>query len=377
MLREGGGEMTLWSLVAKEHVADGIACLAARKPDVEDGWHIGILPLEHHRTTIGQEQNHRLARLDKSLKKVMLRSLHSDVAHRSCLACHLLCLTEYCHNYIGPACSGKSLIEQLLVTARRWLVVPEETLFENRIVRIVAAFGIAHLSLTSKTLLHHLEDGAVLSVVGRHAPAATQLALVVGHWTDESNLSLFGKRQQVVVVLEEHESIGCDLTCSFTVLCLEEFGLASFGIVVAIWVIEKTKAVFGLEHTTASIVDLLLCYTLLVEQFLKLGDVEFRAHIHIDSCIESSFGHHIVATESVSLHLAYCTIVGHDESVEVPLVAQHVVLQPSVGCSWSAVNVVERSHHTAHTSFDTHLIRQQILVEHTVFAHIGSVVVAT
>ena len=73
-------------------------------------------------------------------------------------------------------------------------------------------------------------------------------------------------------------------------------------------------------------------------------------------------------------NLADRAIVGHDEALEVPLLAQHVGHHPMACRGRHIVDKVERRHDASHTSVDHSLIGRQKLVVHAYLAHVGGVV---
>ena len=76
-------------------------------------------------------------------------------------------------------------------------------------------------------------------------------------------------------------------------------------------------------------------------------------------------------------HLVYRAIVGDYESIELPFLAQNIVDKPFVGCSWYAVDNVERGHERTGSSLGSSLVRSKILIIHAYVAHVHGVVVAS
>ena len=79
----------------------------------------------------------------------------------------------------------------------------------------------------------------------------------------------------------------------------------------------------------------------------------------------------------MSNHFEDAGVVANDESVEAPLVAEHVGEQPAVAGCGNTVDDVERSHNALRTGFDGSLIGGEIVVIHTPMTHVDRVVVAT
>ena len=74
-------------------------------------------------------------------------------------------------------------------------------------------------------------------------------------------------------------------------------------------------------------------------------------------------------------HLHDPGIVGNHKSVKAPSVSQDILHEPFVGSGWNALHFVEGHHHAAGSCIHSCLVRFEILVEHTLTAHVDGVVV--
>ena len=64
------------------------------------------------------------------------------------------------------------------------------------------------------------------------------------------------------------------------------------------------------------------------------------------------------------------------KTVESPLSAENIRHQPFIGSGRNTVYFIKRSHHATYTRFNSCFIRQHIIIEHSLAAHIYGVIVA-
>ena len=68
-------------------------------------------------------------------------------------------------------------------------------------------------------------------------------------------------------------------------------------------------------------------------------------HIHLHLCIDTQQGSLFeVGTVAVFGHILRRSIIGHKQSVVLPLIAQNILHKVFVGRKWHTVDIVERAH---------------------------------
>ena len=82
-----------------------------------------------------------------------------------------------------------------------------------------------------------------------------------------------------------------------------------------------------------------------------------------------------IITHAVFHHFVDRAVVGHQKTIEAPLMTQHSVDEPTVAGRGNAVNQIKRRHHRTHTSLDCGLIGREILVVHAHTTHINRVII--
>ena len=178
-----------------------------------------------------------------------------------------------------------------------------------------------------------------------------------------------------MVILQEHEGFRSQLARHRTMLVGEDIALPALGIQIAVGVVEKSQLIFRLQDTAAGQVDIRYRDGTILQRLRQRADKPVGAHVHIRTCLEGLGRVLLQAAQAVVRHLTNRTIVGHHETTKLPLVAQHVGKQPSVGRGMLAIHEIERRHKRACTSLSRCPVGREVLVVHAQMAHIHRVIV--
>ena len=208
-------------------------------------------------------------------------------------------------------------------------------------------------------------------------PAAVKIATRFSERTYDGNLSLFLERQNVSFVFQKHNALAGKLTRQINKLFLAHGCGNLFLRVPTVCVLKQTKFPLSLEHAAAHGINCLFAHFSFVHELMQVFQISLRAHVNVYSSIGSQFCATFLLVYSVRCHFCNAVIVGYGKTFEAPFLAQHIIYQPFVARSRHEVNNVERRHDTAHTGFDSSLIRKHILVEHPYAAHVYKVIVKT
>ena len=164
----------------------------------------------------------------------------------------------------------------------------------------------------------------------------------MGQRTHQSNGALPLQRQQLTLVLEQHKSLGRHVAGRLSMCIGIQVGLQSLGINLPVRILKKAQLVLGFEHTSAGIVNLLLCHQSLGQAGLQLFYEGFGTHVHIGASLQRTHGALLLAAQPMGAHLVDAGIVGDQETVESPFFAQKFGNKPVVGCGRYAIHHIER-----------------------------------
>ena len=181
----------------------------------------------------------------------------------------------------------------------------------------------------------------------------------------------------MVLVLQQHKTLGCQIACGLTVFWGIDIALAALLVEETVGIVKETQLVFSLQHATTGLVNLAHRHLTILQRLLQGVDEALGTHVHIGTCLQ---GHHRrlgQVAQSVLDDLGNGTIVGHHKAVPSPLLAQHIVNEPSVGGGGDIVHEVKRGHHRPCPCLCCSLVGRKELVVHPEVTHIDRVVVAT
>ena len=383
---EGHAQLAAGVDVAEQHVADGIGGLAAPEPHVQDGRHVLLLPIQRHGTSREEGQHDGLAGLQQGFEQAALRVGDADVAAAGALARHFGGFAQGGHDDVGTGSHGQRLVQQLLVGA----VVTVQRAAEHGGVLLllgvahqVAALGVKDFDLLSGDFFQAFVQRGVVVQARGHAPRAGHVAARITHRADDGHRALLLQREYGRLsglgglVLQQHETAGGDASGSGAVFGVEHFLGRTLQVAILVGVVKQAELPLRLEDAAAGLVDVCHADFAFVERLLQRADEAVADHVHVNSRFEGAGRHLLQVAYAVGNHLVDARVVGHDKAVELPLVAQQVGHQPTVGRGGHPVDLVERGHDAACSRLNGCLVGQEIFVVHAVAAHVDRVIVAS
>lgn len=167
-------------------------------------------PVEDRRTTCEMDEHDRLAQLGKFDQEVVLCIGHLDIDARGALAAHLAGFAHSGHDDIGLAgdtkCFGTHLFGTTLVA--HLATEHGSNRLGLRVVEDVGALGIEQFGACAlEGVLESFSDGLIAIGYRSYSPCTRHIRTGVGQGADESYRTLLAKREQLVVVLEEHHTL--------------------------------------------------------------------------------------------------------------------------------------------------------------------------
>ena len=110
---------------------------------------------------------------------------------------------------------------------------------------------------------------------------------------------------------------------------------------ILVGIIEKTQFPLGVEDVAASLVDVGFAHLAFFHKFGKFGNVDVRAHVHVEACVDGTTCHFGGVTNAMSNTFLNGRSIGADETIEAPLIAQHVGEQILVAGGGDSLKLVE------------------------------------
>ena len=180
-----GGELATGHFVAKQHITDGIARLAASEPHLQDGGHMVLLPRQHGGAACEVEYHHGLAQRQQGLEEFSLHVKHLERGATAALATHLGTLAHGADNHVGILGDGEGLALQGLAILEGCGAIEAACLLHIGVAGEIAALGTTQGGATRKGFLHGLLQRGILIVGRGGCPGASHILAVVGHRTNE------------------------------------------------------------------------------------------------------------------------------------------------------------------------------------------------
>ena len=208
------------------------------------------------------------------------------------------------------------------------------------------------------------------------APCSGHVFPVVGQGTDKGDRTLSFQRQQVPLVLKQHETLCSDVACFLSMGRSEYLCRGPLGIAVSEWIIEESQFVLGHQYVPACFVDAGFRHLFLFQGFFKRREKSFPYHVHVQPGIQGEGGYLLKVAHAMVCHFIDGCVIRHHKSLEFPLPAKYIGQQPAVACGRDPVDLVERAHHAADPFIHCGLVRREVLVVHPDPAHVGGVVVS-
>src|SRR2546423_9588929 len=215
-LRKSDGQFAARIVVAEENVGDGSAALRAGKPGLDDAGDVLVHPVDAHGSPVDEDDDRGLARRVDGLHQLHLPARKIETRAGRALAAGLRRqVGEDDYDRVRVLRNLDRLFDSVLLLLRQRL--RQHFRFGPVRVRDVAALRVSNLHALAQLVLDSFEHRDAAHAV--RAVAVPRVAVVVCVRADDGDrFYLFAERQNVFVVLQEHETLARRAQCDLAVL---------------------------------------------------------------------------------------------------------------------------------------------------------------
>ena len=309
---------------------------------------------------MAQQHDHRLAGGGDGFGQRHLRRGDHDVGARLRLARHFLTLADRQHDDV-----------RRLRRCDRCFDAALDRLFDAGSVDRHDRVRIGRNRAHARQQVDRVRIGAI------DIPGADQFALPLHERPDQRDLLAgAGQGQQLILILQQHDRPACRVARHLQMRGRAHLRLFPAWVDATKGIVEQTQ--LGLERQNAPhrLVQPRHRHLARLHQPGQMLHVETRLHRHVDARQESELRRlPLVRRKAVGDQFHVAGIVGHDQAIEAPLVAQNVRQQPVIGGCRHAGQFVERRHDRRRVRVERRLKGGEVDFAQRPFGHIHAVIV--
>src|ERR1044071_3078576 len=230
----------------------------------------------------------------------------------------------------------------------------------SRVTENITTFRVAHASLRRHFRLDSSErrDGVFfLAIAG---PPAEWRTTIVRQWSNDCDRTeILVQGQRLAIILQQDHRSARDFTRETNTLRTQQRRWLTC--LIRVRTIEEAESKFDAQNTSHRLVDRGGGeFVLLQELWAKLV-VAAAHHLHVDARVERRRRSLLlIRSDAVIDQLTHRRVIADDETIKLPLVAQHLRKRESIRRSRNTVDCVERTHQRACARIDGGLKRRQV-----------------